>query len=253
MPRIDLDVVTLKQVNNNLENDTNALTGTHFPSLKTSLSSISSNVHNASINSMLSRISGDVDTISQSINSNFQKVSDFIITQVEAYGKSEEEIVGRINNIISKIQEFNAGSNPTKNVSIFDNISNSNGKQMDYRMTYYYPGDECKSGTATASGLTTNDFVVNENGWYTYDGKLVVATAHESLKSWDKYSDSTQKTYELYDELTLTIDGKEYDAIVLDKCGAAMNSPKVDLFVVDKAHGLDTQIKVTEKKEVEAL
>ena len=114
-------------------------------------------------------------------------------------------------------------------------------------MTYYYPGDNCASGTITASGLSTKDFTLNDRGWYTYDGKLVVATANKALTKgkWaKKYGSSTQRMYNLYDELTLEIDGVDYPAIVLDMCGAAMKAAKVDLFVKDRKSGLDTQIKV---------
>lgn len=114
----------------------------------------------------------------------------------------------------------------------------------NYRMTYYYPGDATQSGSCTASGKCAKDFEINEKGWYTYKGKLVVATAHSSLKKWESYKNSTQQTYKLYDELTLTIQGKDYEAIVLDKCGACMKSAKIDLFVKDKSHGLDTHITV---------
>lgn len=117
-------------------------------------------------------------------------------------------------------------------------------KSMDYRMTYYYTGDETNSGNTTASGKSTKDFQVNEQGWYTYKDKLVVATASTRLLSWDKYKNSTQPTYDLYDELVLTINGLDYDAIVLDVCGACMKDNKIDLFVKDKDSGLDTQIKV---------
>ena len=116
--------------------------------------------------------------------------------------------------------------------------------KLDYRMTYYHPNDSTGSGNTTASGKSTKDFTLNENGWYTYNGKLVVATANSSLRSWDRYKNSTQPTYSLYDELVLEINGISYDAIVLDKCGACMNSAKIDLYVKDSAHGLDTTIKV---------
>ena len=117
----------------------------------------------------------------------------------------------------------------------------------EYRMTYYHPGDSTNSGNTTASGLGTNAFKLNNRGWYTYEGKLVVATAHDSLKSWKQYKNSTQETYNLYDELTLIIEGQEYDSIVLDKCGACMKSEKIDLFVKDGKSGLDTNIEVIRK------
>lgn len=119
-----------------------------------------------------------------------------------------------------------------------------NNKRISYRLTYYYPGDSTASKTITASGKSTKDFQVNENGWYTYQGKLVVATASSRLLKWDKYKNSTQPTYKLYDELVLSINGKEYEAIVLDVCGACMKSAKIDLFVKDKKSGLDARINV---------
>ena len=119
--------------------------------------------------------------------------------------------------------------------------------KLDYRMTYYYPGDSTNSGNTTASGKSVKDFQVNENGWFTYKGKLVVATASTRLLSWKQYSNSKQPKYNLYDELILEIQGKQYDAIVLDVCGACMKARKIDLYVKDRASGLDTKIKVIKK------
>lgn len=119
--------------------------------------------------------------------------------------------------------------------------------RLDYRMTYYYPGDDTNSGSTTASGKGAKDFQLNNRGWYTYNGKLVVATASKRLLSWESYKNSTQPTYNLYDELILTIDGQDYDAIVMDVCGACMKDSKIDLFVKDKSSGLDTSIEVRRK------
>jgi len=49
------------------------------------------------------------------------------------------------------------------------------------RMTSYYPNDSYGTGSITGSGLGPNDFQINENGWYTYQDKLVVATATEYI------------------------------------------------------------------------
>lgn len=118
------------------------------------------------------------------------------------------------------------------------------GTRLKYRMTSYYTGDGTGSGATTASGKSTKDFQVNEKGWYTYQGKLVVATASKRLLSWEKYKNSKQRFFKLYDELILVIDGKEYEAIVLDVCGAAMKKPIIDLFVSNKSSVKDTQIEV---------
>lgn len=116
--------------------------------------------------------------------------------------------------------------------------------KLDYKLTSYYSGDGFSSGSTTASGKKTSDFKINENGWYTYDGKLVIATASKRLLKWDQYKNSTQKTYNLYDELILEINGIRYDAIVLDVCGAAMKKPIIDLFVSSKSSVITTNIKV---------
>lgn len=85
----------------------------------------------------------------------------------------------------------------------------------DILVTNYYLGDG-SSGTTTASGYKISDFEVNDDGMYTWNGMIVIATAHESLGN---VKDGFV-THELYEELTLSFNDKEYHAIVLDKCGA---------------------------------
>lgn len=120
--------------------------------------------------------------------------------------------------------------------------------KLEYRMTYYYPGDSDGSGSVTASGKSSKDFKLNENGWYTYNGKLVVATASNRLLSWESYKNSKEPTYNLYDELVLNINGQDYEAIVMDVCGACMKDRKIDLFVKDRSSGLDAKINVRKAK-----
>lgn len=120
-------------------------------------------------------------------------------------------------------------------------------EKWNYRLTSYYTGDGTNSGSITASGKKTSDFKINDKGWYTYKGKLVIATASKRLLSWDKYKDSKSRMFNLYDELVLEIDGIEYDAIVLDVCGASMKKDIIDLFVANKQSVKDTQIKVYKK------
>ena len=85
----------------------------------------------------------------------------------------------------------------------------------DILVTNYYLGDG-SSGTTTASGYSISDFDVNDEGMYTWNGMIVIATAHESLGN---VKDGFV-THELYDELVLTFNDTTYNAIVLDKCGA---------------------------------
>lgn len=111
-------------------------------------------------------------------------------------------------------------------------------ESLKYRMTYYYTGDATNSGSCTASGKCTNSFQVNDKGWYTYKGMLVVATASTRL------GNTNQPTYSLYDTLTIYINDQSYKAIVLDRCGACMRDMKIDLFVSNHESGLDTTIYV---------
>lgn len=103
------------------------------------------------------------------------------------------------------------------------------------RMTSYYPEE---GETTTASGLGINNFGVNDKGWFTYQDKLVVATASNRLG----YTE--MRTYNLYDEVILTIDGVDYDGIVLDVCGACQRDNRVDLFVSSYVYAKDTNVTV---------
>ena len=115
----------------------------------------------------------------------------------------------------------------------------------DYRLTSYYTGDFTGSGKCTASGICTDKFQTNEKGWYTYKGKLVVATANKNYIKLSKYEYNDKITYRtLYDEIIIIIDNVEYEAIVLDICGYAHKEPRIDLFVSSKEYLKDTNIKV---------
>jgi hypothetical protein len=112
-----------------------------------------------------------------------------------------------------------------------------------YRLTHYFTGDPYGSGTCTASGLCIRHFKTNSKGWYTYQGKLVIATATYSYINKSKYGFQKHITYRnLFDELTLEIDGVEYEAIVLDICGYAHKEQRIDLFVSNKQSGIDRKV-----------
>ena len=113
-----------------------------------------------------------------------------------------------------------------------------------YRITSYYTGDSTGSGSTTASGLQTKDFQINEKGWYTYKGKVVVATANRSLLKYGWPAVDGITYYKLYDTFTLVIDGISYPAIVLDSCGACMKKNIIDVFVIDRAHMVSGTAKV---------
>lgn len=115
--------------------------------------------------------------------------------------------------------------------------------EYETRMTSYYP---TRANRVTGCGLEFNKFDVNENGWFTYDGRLVIATATNYLLNYGwKLADGV-RTYQYYQELILNIDGVDYLAVVLDSCGLCMQTGRIDLFVMDKNSIKDTMIIVKE-------
>lgn len=148
-----------------------------------------------------------------------------------------------------KQQEVNKTiENPNLSVAKSENTQDNTrmtGFQYKTRMTSYWKGDGCTPGVVTGSGLGIKNFQVNEHGWYTYRGKLVVATATPYLLKHGYTLAKGVHTYKYYDQLTLTIDGRNYSAIVLDSCGSSMKTDRIDLFVTDGKHAKDTMITVT--------
>lgn len=135
------------------------------------------------------------------------------------------------NNVENPVVEQVSGQEETK---IEENSSYTT------RLTSYWAYDEYGTGDTTATGLSPVNFEINQNGWYTYQGKLVIATASNRLGT------TSMRTYNLYDELTLNIDGVDYSAIVLDVCGACMRDSRIDLFVSGGWAVKDTTIMVKE-------
>lgn len=89
--------------------------------------------------------------------------------------------------------------------------------RVDVYFTNYHLGDG-SSGFTTASGLRILDFDVNDEGMYTYEDKVVVATAN--MTRLQRGINEGYKSHELYEEFTIRLNDKEYKAIVLDVCGA---------------------------------
>lgn len=112
--------------------------------------------------------------------------------------------------------------------------------------TSYYPNDSYGSNAMTSSGLTIDDFDVNEQGWFTYKGYVVVATATElclNVKSGPcgRFNEpkDTHHYFKLFDTLQINVGGKSYKAIVLDSCGACNwdeDLQRVDVFVRDNKY-----------------
>ena len=115
------------------------------------------------------------------------------------------------------------------------------------RMTSFWANDGYGTGSCTGSGLCEWDFQVNDKGWYTYNGKLVVATATTYLANQGWFVADGVHLYKYWEELILTIDGVDYEAIILDSCGSSMRTDRVDLFVSNGSSAKDTMIQVRRK------
>lgn len=112
------------------------------------------------------------------------------------------------------------------------------------RLTSYWANDEYETGSCTGSGLCEKDFQVNEKGWYMYQGKLVVATATTYLLNEGFTLYDGVHTYKYGDEITLTIDNVDYQAVVKDSCGSSMKTDRIDLFVSNEQSAINTNIVV---------
>ena len=128
-------------------------------------------------------------------------------------------------------------------------IVKDNTYQYEYttRMTSFWANDGYGTGECTGSGLCSWNFQTNDKGWYTYNGKLVIATATIYLANQGWSVANGVHLYKYYDELILNIDGVDYDAIVLDSCGSSMKTDRVDLFVSNGYSAKDTNIVVKVK------
>lgn len=82
-----------------------------------------------------------------------------------------------------------------------------------------------------AASIDKSKLSTNAKGWKVYDegGKkyVVVAAATEKCRADSNCGDTTEKYnyikyYNLFDKMIIKVDGVEYDAIVLDHCGACM-------------------------------
>lgn len=115
-------------------------------------------------------------------------------------------------------------------------------------LTNYYVGDRSGSSGKTSSGLSAKDFGINNLGWYTYKGMVVMATATNlclRVKSGacGKYNvlPDNYQIYDLFDTIDFLYKGKIYHGVVLDSCGACMRINKneqhqrFDIFIKDKS------------------
>lgn len=159
-------------------------------------------------------------------------------------------------NLTTQIEELTANYT---NYTVEEENALNELKTVSYRLTSYYTGDSTGSGVYVGAGLSTKKFEINDKGWYTYKGKLVLAAAtYECLNTkggacgkWNTELDYITY-YNYYDELTIVIDGTEYEAIVLDSCGSCMTDEqnRIDLFVSNKDSVIDRGYKGVNEIEV---
>jgi hypothetical protein len=119
---------------------------------------------------------------------------------------------------------------------------------LNYRLTSYYKDDGTGVGNCTGSGKCIKDFAINEKGWYTYQGKLVLGGATKAClnttrdQACMRFEEVSGRHYfNYFEEITITIDNISYDAIILDSCGACMyvNENRLDLFVSSLGSRID--------------
>lgn len=132
-------------------------------------------------------------------------------------------------------------------IADIDPVTDSSDQLHDVRFTSFWPGEG--SGNKTASGLGIEDFGLNAQGWFTYQDKVVVASATEeclesnagACRKYSKLPDGYQ-LHRLFDELTLIIDSQEYPAIILDHCGASFwneDHQRYDIYIADEDYLID--------------
>lgn len=114
------------------------------------------------------------------------------------------------------------------------------GYKQDVLISNYGEWDG-ESVDITASGLTSEDFTVNEYGMYEYQGRVVVATAN--IERWDRPLKSDYYANSLGDKLIIEWNGISLSAVVLDVCGACMGNGKeslqrIDIYTIKNVIGL---------------
>ena len=148
-----------------------------------------------------------------------------------------------------KVEEDIPPSEKVESEVVEEIIEEEPKQYVQYRLTSFWNNDGYGTSACTGSGLCEDDFQINNKGWYTYNGKLVLAAAtYECLNAksgacgkWNVAR--SDKTYYHYrDTIELIIDGIEYEGIILDSCGACMyvnNEQRIDLFVSGKSSSID--------------
>lgn len=123
------------------------------------------------------------------------------------------------NDLSIRREEYSRLLHPVFDVEALEDspVNKDRTTETDVYFTNYHLGDG-SSGTTTASGLQIKDFEVNDDGMYTFDGKVVVATAN--MTRLPRGIAEGYRSHELFEEFTIRLNGKEYAGVVLDICGS---------------------------------
>lgn len=157
---------------------------------------------------------------------------------LEKQAKEFSEKINSQKDTITKLEKENTNLKKLNNKLTSKSATN-------YKLTSYCSiGKGCKSGKCTGSGKCIKDFSTNELGWYTYKGKVVLATATSYLlnKGWTKRNGIIY--YKYNDTLDFVYKGKTYHGIVLDSCGACMESRIIDVFVKDRSSVITSRVQI---------
>lgn len=156
--------------------------------------------------------------------------------QIETNNLKIEELNTIIKDKDKNIEELNKKIEENKTKT----VATTTPTLTSYRLTSYWANDGYQTGSCTGTGLCEKDFQVNDKGWYTYQGKLVMATATPYLLKYGYAKRDGIKYYKYYDTLTVSINNVDYEAIILDSCGACMKKNILDLFVSNKQSAITT-------------
>lgn len=181
---------------------------------------------------------------------------DVITISISLKDQQKEEIKSIVREVINEEKQkenktVSTETQQTNNVTSRSSVSTRKFiNYTNYRVTSYHPGDKCLSTDTTGSGKTTNDFTLKTicgKQVYTYKDKIVVAAATQELYNtgYNKNNSQTKQMdkhyFKYYDTFKIILDGKEYEAIVLDSCGAAMwqGEYRIDIYVPDSNNVLN--------------
>lgn len=168
----------------------------------------------------------------------------------------KQEVVNKSNvaEVVMLDTEVEELTTQTSNTTIATQVETTTQKvsSKQFRLTSYYPE---ATSNCTGSGKCSWDFQVNDKGWYTWNGKLVLAAATTYLQKSFGYVEG-KKYFRYKDVVNITIDGVNYEGIVLDSCGACMSvtyEDRLDLFVSSKNYVIDRGYKGRNTVEVKLI